>query len=512
MFDLINQLPGVVVLHDFYLSGIQAHREVTGVSPNAWVDALYASHGYQAVLERFTAKDTADVVWRYPANLPVLQTALGVIVHSAHSADLARHWYGPAAAKAWHVIPLLRVPSAAGGRAASRQRLGIPYDDLLVCSFGMLGRTKLNHRLLDAWLRSPLSGNRQAHLVFVGQNEGGEYGQALLRKIKDSKIRSPIHITGWADADLFRDHLAAADLAVQLRTLSRGETSGTVLDCMNHGVPTIVNALGSMADLDPDGVWLLPDEFTDEELAQALSALASDAHHREALGQKAHAIIRTRHAPELCAKHYVEAIEAVYAHQSSGMTGLLQDLSKSAHTDSELQYLSSALSKTFPVRPQLRQLLVDVSELVRNDAKTGIQRVVRNLLQAWLAAPPLGFRVEPVYAQAGQGYRYARQYTTHFMGFSAATLRDDLVDFVNGDVFLGLDLQASVQTSNHDTYKAMRSQGVVVKSMAYDLLCNGMSEHFVRGAAEHFSQWLSEIAQTDGAVCIAKAVADELAN
>ena len=512
MFELIAQLPGVVVLHDFFLSGIQAHREVTGVNPNAWVEALYASHGYQAVLERFTAKDTADVVWRYPANLPVLQAALGVIVHSAHSADLARQWYGPTAAKSWSVIPHLRVSAPPGGRTAARQRLGISADDLLVCSFGVLGRSKLNHRLLNAWLSSSLSGNRQAHLVFVGQNEGGEYGQALLRTIKYSKAHSRIHITGWADADLFRDYLAAADMAVQLRTLSRGETSGTVLDCMNHGVPTIVNAHGSMSDLDPDGVWLLPDEFTDEDLAQALSALASDAYRREALGQKAREIILARHAPDQCAKQYAETIEAVYADQCSGVTGLLQELSKSVRTDAELQDLSTALGKCFPVRPNLRQLLVDVSELVRHDAKTGIQRVVRNLLQAWLAEPPLGFRVEPVYAQAGQGYRYARQFTTHFMGFSAATLRDDPIDFSNGDLFLGLDLQPTVQTSNHDTYQAMRRQGVVVKFMVYDLLCVGMPEHFVPGAAEHFSQWLNVVTQTDGAVCISKAVADELAS
>ena len=31
--------------------------------------------------------------------------------------------------------------------------------------------------------------------------------------------------------------LAAADCAVQLRTLSRGESSASVLDCMNYGLP-----------------------------------------------------------------------------------------------------------------------------------------------------------------------------------------------------------------------------------------------------------------------------------
>jgi glycosyltransferase involved in cell wall biosynthesis len=511
MFSLLNQLPGVVVLHDFYLSGIQAYRELTGVSPNAFINSLYDSHGYHAVQERLKAKDTAAIVWRYPTNLPVLQRALGVIVHSAHSKDMARHWYGHAASKTWSVIPLLRVPSAAGGRAAARRRLDIPADDLLVCSFGVLGRTKLNHRLLDTWLRSPLSVNRHAHLVFVGQNEGGDYGQALLRTIKNSKAHSRIHIIGRVDADLFRDHLDAADFAVQLRTHSRGETSAAILDCMNHGLPTIVNAHGSMAELDPDSVWLLPDEFTDDELGHALSELASDPHRRQAMGQKAKAIIHLHHAPDLCAKQYVEAIEAIYTNQSKGVTGLLKELSKSTRTDDELKDLSVSLGRNFPSQPRLRQLLVDVSNLVRHDAGTGIQRVVKNLLRELLAEPTSGFRVEPVYAKAGQGYYYASQFTERFLDFSAATLSDDPIDFVNGDIFFGLDLEPSLQISNHDFYQAMRRQGVVVKFMVYDLLPINMPETFIPGAAEYFSQWLNVITQTDGAVCISKTMSDELA-
>ncbi len=51
------------------------------------------------------------------------------------------------------------------------------------------------------------------------------------------------------------------------------------------------------------------------------------------------------------------------------------------------------------------QLLVHISELVQRDARTGIQRVVRNVLREWLHCPPLGFRVEPIYVTAHGPYK-----------------------------------------------------------------------------------------------------------
>jgi glycosyltransferase involved in cell wall biosynthesis len=58
----------------------------------------------------------------------------------------------------------------------------------------------------------------------------------------------------------------------------------------------------------------------------------------------------------------------------------------------------------------------------------------------------------------------------------------------------------------------MRRQGVVVKFIVYDLLCVTMPKYFFPGADEHFSKWLNVIAETDGAICISKSVANELTN
>jgi len=74
MFNLLRAVPGVVVLHDFFLSGITAHMDVQGFAPGYWARELYSSHGYSALRDRFQAKDTDDVAWEYPCSLSVIQT------------------------------------------------------------------------------------------------------------------------------------------------------------------------------------------------------------------------------------------------------------------------------------------------------------------------------------------------------------------------------------------------------------------------------------------------------
>ena len=69
--------------------------------------------------------------------------------------------------------------------------------------------------------------------------------------------------------------------------------------------------------------------------------------------------------------------------------------------------MSCAAENLLPAT-RIRQLLVDVSELVQRDAGTGIQRVTKNITLKLLENPPPGFRVEPVYDDGTGVFRYAR--------------------------------------------------------------------------------------------------------
>ena len=470
MFELLQEIPGTVVLHDFFLSSVVTYLECYGLVPNAWAAELYTSHGYEAVRQRFRISDShtlwgnSKVGWRYPCNLSVLQRAQGVIVHSENSLRLAEEWYGSTPAD-WAVIPLLRDTRVTRDRVAARQALGFSASDFLVCAFGQLGQVKLNQRLLQAWLKSSLARDRACQLVFVGENDGGDYGQELLATIRRVSAEGNIRITGWVDIDVFHQYLAAGDIAVQLRTLSRGETSAAVFDCMNHGLATIVNAHGTMAELDGDAVWKLPDEFTDAQLIEALETLWKDAELRRRLGDRGQQIIVEKHNPRRCAGLYHEAIERFSsAASASGTRGLASDIAAldCKLEDRDLTDISNAVARNMPRPFRARQLLVDISAVVLRDLRTGIQRVVRGITREWLINPPSGFRVEPVYATKYGAYRYARQFTLDFLNCPRDVLEDDPAEFSAGDILIILDYNTIVAEKNRAFYQELRGRGVQV--------------------------------------------------
>lgn len=439
MFSLIDEIPGVVVLHDFFLSGIQAHRELACGELNVWTESLLESHGYDAVRRRYARPNVTQTIYEYPANLSVIQRALGVIVHSEHSKTLARRWYGVDAAMDWETIPLLRQPPEQSDRQAARKRLGISEDDFVVCSFGMLAPTKLSERLLQAWLGSPLAMDSRARLVFVGELPEGSYAQTLRSVLEASSRAASVEITGWADQAKFRDYLMAADVGVQLRAMSRGETSAAVLDCMNYGLATIANANGSLGDLNPAAVWLLPDEFTDLELVDALTAFWRDPDLRNKWGASASAVIKHDHAPDVCAARYAVAIERFYASAEGQRCDLIKKIAELPLSNSDICALSAVIARTHPPHPRRRQFLIDVSGLVDANGVAVRGKTQSEELRLWLNQLPDDWQVELVYTSGStQGFRYARKFALQLLGLPIDVLRDDVADFWRGDVYLGV--------------------------------------------------------------------------
>lgn len=516
MLTLLEEIPGTVVLHDFYMSGLMAWLELQNIEPSVWTRALYASHGYRAVQARY--RDVEDAKRRYPVNWQIPLHARGVIVHSSYSLKLAKRWYGEYDTNGWAVIPHLRSPASNVDRQLTRRQLGIGELDFVICSFGFLDETKQNHRLLNAWLQSELAAVQCCRIIFVGENNGGEYGAGLLRTMRDSGLGDRIRITGFASPDLFRQYLAAADLAVQLRSHSRGETSGTVLDCMNYALPLIVNANGSMAELDAQAVWMLPDDFTDDALVQALESLWRDPERRKAMGGRGQELIHERHAPQECARLYAQAIENAHQRSQTALPTLLNALavqpSLARSDDAALLNLSQAISVNLPFQRPARRLFLDITAICSHDLKTGIERVARALLTVWLESPPAGFRVEPVYLACANGkwqHRLAARYTLDFLGCASAPLADEPVQPLDGDVVFVLDISGNtlVEATQAGLFAAYRDAGVVVQAVVYDLLPLQLTHVFPPGAEQGHAAWLKAVATFDGALCISRAVADD---
>ncbi|MBU2954463.1 glycosyltransferase [Marinobacter sp. F3R08] len=515
MLSLLEEVPGTVVMHDFYLSGLMSWLEIQAGHEHAWTRALYNAHGYSAVRERFRDVEAAKL--KYPANFQVLQNAQGMIVHSDYSRRLMHQWYGRELVDSVDVIPLVRQPEQENNRQQARAKLGLGDGDFMICSFGFLDATKLNHRLLESWLQSAVSQSSNSKLVFVGQCPEDDYGKGLLKTIDASGCGDRIHITGFASAEQFRDYLLAADVAVQLRAHSRGETSAAVLDCMGHGLPVIVNANGSMAELDNEAVWLLDDEFADTDLTGALETLWGEPQKREALGQHARDIILSRHAPAECARQYAESLERFHGRAATGSESLIRAVAsqKSEVPDSALIPLSECIAASLPLPKPARRLFLDLTATCRNDLKTGIERVARSVLMALLESCPEGYRVEPVYLSNTGGrwhYRYASHYVLGLLGCPTDALEDEIVEPESGDILLGLDLSGDVlvQAAQSGLFVDYRNRGVRVYFTVFDLLPVQMPDVFPAGARSGHTEWLRTVSQFDGAVCISRTVAGDL--
>lgn len=325
MFQLLRDFPGVVVLHDFFLSGVLNWMESTGYASGAFHNALIRSHGREGVkFEREHGR--WKTIAAYPCNRFVVECAKGVIVHSAHSVQLADAQYGEGFARHWWTIPLLRTVPKLNRKNEARARLGLTPDDLLICSFGHLATGKLNARLLSAWNKSSLSTDSKCRLVFVGQNDPGPYGQAIEREISKVQIKGQVSISGFTSPERFETYLAAADIAVQLRGSSRGETSKAVLDCLVHALPVVLNANGSMAEYPNTAVCKLRDDFSEQELVEALELLKTNQSERERLSTAGLRLVTEGHDPQKIAQQYKDAIESFNENSSNSKYWNLIDL------------------------------------------------------------------------------------------------------------------------------------------------------------------------------------------
>ena len=518
MFDLLADIPGVVVLHDFFLGDIQLIREQQGLAPHAWARSLFAAHGYGALMERFDQAQLRPTLSRYPANIDVIQQAQGVIVHSQHARRLADDCYGAALAREWAVIPLARAAQAPADRAAARERLGLGAQDFIVCSLGFINPMKLHDRIVAAWSHSALAADVRCRLLFVGGSDDA-FGAALRSAIDAAGAAGQVRVTGWVDGAAYHDFIAAADVCVQLRTQSRGETSAAVLDCMSHERATIVNANGSMADLPQDAVWMLPDEFTDAQLTIALETLWRDASFRARLGSRARQLIQQHHAPDVCGLQYAAAIEKFAARAPEPLADVARALGRAAGpqaSDHEFAALALALTRARPLAAPARQLLVDVSAIARTDLKTGIQRVVRALVWEFIKAPPAGYRIEPV-CMTSEGnawhYRYARAWTSAMLGIPTDWAPDEVAEFAAGDILLVADFTAGyvVEAERMGMFEQLRNAGVKITYTIYDLLPLQLPDMFPPGARDTHAAWFAAVARSgDGVICISRSVADEV--
>ena len=309
IWNELTRTPGLVVLHDPGLHHFIVGSTVGRGRPEAYVRELGYCHGLAGIdVARAALAAGVYPYERYALNRRVVDSSLGVIVHS----EYARTLLEGAGLTPVRVVPhhVVREDSEAMAPAAARAALGLPAERLIVATFGLATAEKRIDVALRAfrrlWVERP-----DALFVVVG---GTPADSALPRLAAELGLADSVRMPGFVDRPALLSYMAAADVCVSLRWPTLGETSGAVLRLLNAGKATIVTDVGWFREL-PDAICLKTPagEGAEEAVAAGLLALAEDAEARLAMGERARAYVRTHNTVERLVAGYIECARELLA-------------------------------------------------------------------------------------------------------------------------------------------------------------------------------------------------------
>lgn len=297
--------PGVLVLHDYV-----QHHLITELTLARGRESEYASLlemdlgdvGREAADQRIAGTWNEAFNFLIPANSCAVNAATAVVVHSEWArCQLTARFPGK---------PIMRIPhhfaratSSPGvvDRASARQRLGIPESELHIVSLGFITRPKQIELALSALGRCrPDMPRFRYSLVGDPQDD-----RSLRNHIDLVGLEQVAEIIGYVDLATLQDYILSADIVINLRYPSAGETSGTLIRTLGEGRCAVVFDYSSFTDFPADTVARIPlDTTTTLHLERTLTHLARDPDYRHSLERNARRFIAEHHDLGRCIAAY----------------------------------------------------------------------------------------------------------------------------------------------------------------------------------------------------------------
>jgi glycosyltransferase involved in cell wall biosynthesis len=157
------------------------------------------------------------------------------------------------------------------------------------------------------------------------------------------------------------------------------------------------------------------------------------------------------------------------------------------------------------------RLLIDVTQLARTDALSGIQRVVRNIARELsLLDAPLP-PIELVQLHDGRLQR-AGAVAARLFGHPADAVPEGAIDIHPGDLLFMIDSSWEQYPDFAAVFATVRQLGGRIVTVVYDLIPLRMPQFCSPGLVAVFQHWLALAVQhSDMLLCISRAVRDDVA-
>ena len=312
MVPFLRDIPGVVVLHDYSLSYLMLGLTLLQGDFRSLKDMLRPDYGadcgHIAIQLLFNRIDHYAV----EVARPIVEMSRGIIVHNEYAGRiLAGKFPGTRIRVIRHATPIRPLRDDV---RELRTRYGLSPDGPIVASVSTLSYNKRLGLVLGA-VRDVQAKFPGLKFLLVGQ---GNLGAQARRLIADYGLRDTVLQTGWLPPEAYLDHIAMADVVVDLRYPSAGETSGSSLRALQASKPLVVSAHGSFLEFPDDCVIKVPlGDGEQVRLAQELVQLLSRPEKRESFGAAARRYAETCLRREDAARLYLEFLHEIVDTQSA---------------------------------------------------------------------------------------------------------------------------------------------------------------------------------------------------
>lgn len=211
-----------------------------------------------------------------------------------------------------------------------------------------------------------------------------------------------------------------------------------------------------------------------------------------------------------CVGDYVLAIHAAIGNAELHTVKHLADaLENIAPNENVLHAIAYHATDNWGLRKQPR-ILLDVTQLAKVDARSGIQRVVRNIANEIGRYTELKRPVELVRQENGKLWRASRVISSIF-GIDTQKIPEQEVLIQPGDTLLMIDSSWEQYGDFLPIFQSVRRLGGKIVTVVYDLIPLLMSEKCSPGLVAVFNRWFNLAAeQSDMLLCISRSVADEV--
>lgn len=305
IYKTLLKHPGIVVLHDYVLHPFI--REITARRGDSAAYVAEMKYAYGPEGEK-TARWHLDHDFsipdpmQYPLNERALAASNGVIVHSHYVKSLIPRGRVK-------VIPHGRDPVDADEPAVReyKKELGLEGAWPLVGCYGFLNPNRRLEVLIEVFARI-VPAYPAAKLLLAGDLDKG-YRKSIVDLCKHYGLADRVILSGYLDEARYQKYMACADIVVNLRHPTMGETSGTLLDALALGRPTIVSNVGTYREVPDRCCWKVDVDGSEKALLEAyMTGLLENGPLREKMGRNAREYLAENHRWEKVASEYYDDI------------------------------------------------------------------------------------------------------------------------------------------------------------------------------------------------------------